>query len=295
MTRKTYTLELITPCFCAGANPAQAEIRVPSIRGQLRWWFRALGGNATEESEVFGSAAGDEGYGSSLRIAIADFKRGPLWTPPKIDQNSAQNYTWHFASVSGKASSAGRSATGPRWQSNGALPPGSIFKLHITQLRPIKPELLKKLNFAVDAFLCFGSLGLRSTRGLGAFHCREARPWRELLEPLSVAGFTTALRQDPDVFTSWESALRDWSAWLRYQFRAPKNGGVKAENYSALGGIDPRQASAVRFRPIKLAENQFTWIAIEAPHDQVLSRKTSTILTPTILTGPAPTAPPRAR
>jgi CRISPR type III-B/RAMP module RAMP protein Cmr1 len=295
MTRKTYTLELITPCFCSGANAAQAEIRAPSIRGQLRWWFRALGGSAVEEAEVFGSAAGDDGFGSSLRIAIADFKRGPQWTLPKLDQSSAQNYIWHFASVSGKSANAGRNTLGPRWQTNGALPPGSIFKLHITQLRPIKPELLKKLDFAVDAFLCFGSLGLRATRGLGAFHCIEARPWGELLEPLSRAGFTTALRQDPDVFSGWESALRDWSAWLRYQFRDPKNGGVKAKDYSALGGIDSRQASAVRFRPIKIGENKFTWLALEAPHERVLGKKTSKILTPTSLTGPAPTAPPRAR
>jgi hypothetical protein len=296
MTRQTYTLEIITPCFCAGADPAQAEIRAPSIRGQLRWWFRVIGGSAAEESDLFGSAAGDEGVGSSLRIAIADFKRGPSWPPPSIEQSSAENYTWHFASASGKPANAGPKVTGPRWQPKGALPPGTTFNLRLTQIRPLKPQVQDKLDLALNAFLCFGTLGLRATRGLGAYHCSEARPWRELLPQLTAAGFTIALRQQPDTFPTWESALRDWSAWLRYKFREPKNGGVKAKDFSALGGIQPRrQASAVRFRPMKAGERQFTWLALEAPHGRILGRHAATLLTPSLLTGPAPTAPPRTR
>jgi CRISPR type III-B/RAMP module RAMP protein Cmr1 len=289
MTRQTYTLELITPCFCAGADPAQAEIRAPSIRGQLRWWFRVLGGSAAEEAVVFGSAAGDEGVGSSLRIAITDFKRGPSWTPPTIDQNTAQNYTWHFASVSGKPANAGRSALGPRWQKNGALPPQSSFKLIVTHIRPIQAQLLQKFTLALDSFLAFGTLGLRSTRGLGAFNCTPSRPWKELLQPLEQAGFTIALRQQPETFPNYESALRDWSSWLRYKFRKEH----KAERYSALGGIAPRQASAVRFRPLFLPSGQLTWLALEAPHSRTLGQKTSKILSSSILIGPAPSAPPR--
>jgi hypothetical protein len=248
-----------------------------------------------EESAFFGSTAKGEERSSSLRLNVSEFRRGQAWTPPQIDQNAAQNYTWHFASVSGKSANAGRNTSGPRWQPNGALPPGSTFKLQITQLRQIAPELQKKLNLAVDAFLCFGALGLRATRGLGAFHCKEARQWEELLEHLELAGFIIATRQDPNIFSSWESALKDWSAWLRYQFREPKNGGVKAKNYSALGGIEPRQASAIRFRPIKIGDKQITWIALEAPHEKILSKKTPAILTPVSLIGPAPSAQPRNR
>lgn len=58
MIQKTYTLEFLMPCFCAGADQARAEIRAPAIRGQLRWWFRALGGSAADERTVFGGVAG---------------------------------------------------------------------------------------------------------------------------------------------------------------------------------------------------------------------------------------------
>jgi CRISPR/Cas system CMR-associated protein Cmr1 (group 7 of RAMP superfamily) len=59
-----YPLELITPCMAAGAEPErQAEIRGAALRGQLRWWFRALGGfqslspwPATDQEQIlFGS------------------------------------------------------------------------------------------------------------------------------------------------------------------------------------------------------------------------------------------------
>lgn len=293
MKRESFHLELITPCFCAGADPAQAEIRAPSIRGQLRWWFRVLGGSVEDESAVFGSVAGESGVGSALRIAIVDFKRGPLWRPPTIDQNTPENYTWHFASVSGKPVNAGPNVIGPRWQSNGAgaIPPGSAFQLAITQLRPLKPELKTRLDVAVNAFLCFGTIGLRATRGLGAFSCKHAKAWPDMLEPLAEAGFKIALRQQPETFSSMDSALKDWSAWLRYKFRKEH----KAEHFSALGGIQPRHASAVRFRPIKLPSGQFTWVALEAPHQRVLNRSTPAIISPELLIGPAPTAPPRTR
>jgi len=58
MNWSTYDIELITPCFCAGADQTKAEIRVPSIRGQLRWWFRALGGTREQEKKVFGGVHG---------------------------------------------------------------------------------------------------------------------------------------------------------------------------------------------------------------------------------------------
>jgi CRISPR type III-B/RAMP module RAMP protein Cmr1 len=62
MTTKL-TLELVTPCFLSGPDSEwSAEWRAPSIRGQLRWWFRAvvgathdLAGVRRAEERVFGS------------------------------------------------------------------------------------------------------------------------------------------------------------------------------------------------------------------------------------------------
>jgi hypothetical protein len=43
MQRLTIDVQFVTPCFLGGADPKQnAEWRAESIRGQLRWWFRAV-------------------------------------------------------------------------------------------------------------------------------------------------------------------------------------------------------------------------------------------------------------
>ncbi|HYX26112.1 MAG TPA: type III-B CRISPR module RAMP protein Cmr1, partial [Thermoanaerobaculia bacterium] len=63
MQRETFQLEFVTPCFLAGAE-GSTEWRAASIRGQLRWWFRAVAGGCwggdldrvrREEARLFGS------------------------------------------------------------------------------------------------------------------------------------------------------------------------------------------------------------------------------------------------
>jgi CRISPR-associated protein Cmr1 len=63
MERETFQVELVTPCFLAGAE-GTTEWRAASIRGQLRWWFRAVAGGRwkgdldrvrREEARLFGS------------------------------------------------------------------------------------------------------------------------------------------------------------------------------------------------------------------------------------------------
>ncbi|MGC8555078.1 MAG: type III-B CRISPR module RAMP protein Cmr1 [Candidatus Acidulodesulfobacterium sp.] len=72
--RKTYEVEIITPMFLVGADHRKAELRVPPIKGMLRFWWRALHPDLTnsnknykklrdEESKLFGDA-GDI-YGKS--------------------------------------------------------------------------------------------------------------------------------------------------------------------------------------------------------------------------------------
>jgi len=81
MITQLFHLELITPCFCGGAEPdKQAEIRAPSIRGQLRWWFRTLGGFKSladqkvgvrqQEDMIFGTVAGGKGSAGRLIVRV---------------------------------------------------------------------------------------------------------------------------------------------------------------------------------------------------------------------------------
>ncbi|MFN4298831.1 MAG: type III-B CRISPR module RAMP protein Cmr1 [Thermaurantimonas sp.] len=56
----TFTCETITPMFLSGADQSIPELRPPSIKGALRFWWRALNGHLSleelkkQESEIFG-------------------------------------------------------------------------------------------------------------------------------------------------------------------------------------------------------------------------------------------------
>ena len=63
------TYRVVTPLFCAGAEPERAELRLPSFKGVLRFWWRALAwsrldGNLhairEQEDRLFGSAGGGQ-------------------------------------------------------------------------------------------------------------------------------------------------------------------------------------------------------------------------------------------
>jgi len=56
--KQAQTFELLTPCFCAGFSKNQPEMRIPSIRGQLRWWARLLNKPGRSEYQNFGGIKG---------------------------------------------------------------------------------------------------------------------------------------------------------------------------------------------------------------------------------------------
>jgi CRISPR type III-B/RAMP module RAMP protein Cmr1 len=82
MPRIELSLEVISPMFLNGADPRQPEMRAASVRGQLRYWLRAIVGAQTDdlsqvwerESAVFGSTK----QGSAVTVRVF-----PQDVPPK--------------------------------------------------------------------------------------------------------------------------------------------------------------------------------------------------------------------
>ena len=81
--KKEYNIEVITPMFLAGANNKEPELRAPSIKGMLRFWWRALhpdlvinGNNYIKlkeyESKIFGDSGKQFGK-SKVRIILSHF------------------------------------------------------------------------------------------------------------------------------------------------------------------------------------------------------------------------------
>ncbi len=292
MTTKTYHLEFITPCFCAGANQAIAEVRAPSIRGKLRWWFRVLGGNVAQEAAVFGSVRGDEGCGSSLAVRVSEGALAAKWQPVVFSGESNTGYVLYFAKAS---------ANGARWTATGALPAGSTFELQLIWRRKPNAAAQSIFDLALDCFLMLGSLGLRSSRGLGSFACQE-RPFLEvefnllltkikLHSPGFIAGLATfsGSGSESEIFDALGAQLRG----LRQGYSAGRPG---HSNPSPLGSSrEPRQTSAVYLRPVRASDDRYRLVVFEAPADKVLGRE-SREGAPRLRNGiPPPVAAPQGR
>ena len=71
MEKITFTCETITPMFLAGADGITPELRAPSIKGALRFWWRAVNGHLSlkelkeREAEIFG------GTGNRSKVVIS--------------------------------------------------------------------------------------------------------------------------------------------------------------------------------------------------------------------------------
>lgn len=268
MKQSTYTLEFITPCFCAGAEAGRAEIRASSIRGQLRWWFRALGGNRDEEYAVFGGVHSDA-KASSISIRVEDVKKPSTpWQPPEKLDIASDAYVYYFAKASGALT---KGAAGPRWSSTGALAPNTTFRLSITTRRPLKPEHQGQFDLACQCFLQLGGIGLRVTRGLGVFACREVPFNPSILETIRDKGFR--IEHLPRPLGSHQLA-REIGSFVKGSREA---NGMKSTTVSPFGSSSPRQTSAIYFRPVRFGHDSqdCTLVIFEAPHQRVLDRGAS--------------------
>ncbi len=160
MILQTYSLEVITPCFCGGAEPNQgAEIRPASIRGQLRWWFRVLGGFKSlapqsvedQEAMIFGRTSGDEGTAGMLTVRVKCSSISKDYPAPGMQ--SPEGY--FLFPLRNK----------PRHQ----IPAGQLFELQF--LWRGDPRLAEDLRALGSVFGNLGSLGFRSRRAMGALAC----------------------------------------------------------------------------------------------------------------------------
>ena len=72
MNSITFECEVITPMFLAGADGQTPELRPPSIKGAMRFWWRAVNGHLQlkdlkeKEAEIFG----DQNRRSKIEIVV---------------------------------------------------------------------------------------------------------------------------------------------------------------------------------------------------------------------------------
>lgn len=149
----TRDIELLTPTFCRGAYQDTPEIRVPSIRGMTRWWFRALGGTPDEEKGVFG---GMKRFGEALRGKVSASQLVFRVSDLHVSRAKPDPFTLPHKQ-GGQASP------------QAAFAPGGQFRLEVfSRFDELPATLNAKAVSALDVWTLLGAFGLRSNRAGGS-------------------------------------------------------------------------------------------------------------------------------
>ena len=213
MKREIFHFEIITPCFSGGAAPDErAEIRAASIRGQLRWWFRVLGGFKSltstpvhkQEALIFGSAAGEEGNAGALRLQVCQ----PVRSDSRVnaqDLNAGANTDLGYALFPLRPFDG---CDGKR----GVLPDGTCFSLAVTW-RGDSSQWQEVVSLLI-VWAHLGSMGFRSRRAMGAIQPKDTS--KALSEALEAFRMSINVRRiDCNLKGTWRTTSEALLKWYR--------------------------------------------------------------------------------
>lgn len=187
-------LKVVTPVLGGSYRTRAVDeidvIRVPSLRGQLRFWWRALYSPRwpspadlhTQESAIWGRAADETGgrSGVKTRVEIESTSSVVESDPMKAPGTYA---LWPARAPRGEGNHT------PRYE------PGIVFKLTIE----VPAAYANEVRNALRAWILFGGYGSRTRRGLGTLTVvGDSGPWL----PLAATREALAECFGQDVFTS---------------------------------------------------------------------------------------------
>jgi len=164
-------VEVVTPILGGGARLRELDevdvIRVPTVRGHLRFWWRALYGHRYRTGEelygaegaVWGRAAGDEGGRSTVELLTVVQQRATVDNTDIDPQRTPGAYALWPA----RSERRTNAPPAPRYR------PGTRFVLRIM----VPEDHEAEVRNAVRAWLLFGGYGSRTRRGLGSFRVVE--------------------------------------------------------------------------------------------------------------------------
>jgi CRISPR-associated protein Cmr1 len=167
-------VEVVTPIFGGGHQTRAIDdvdaIRAPSVRGHLRFWWRALYASQCSsaeelyrrESALWGRAATDDGGRSAVEIRVSVERAGGTDNSEiRLYPGQGQQATpGAYALWPARAETRTNTPTAPRRQ------PGTQFQLTLKVAGTDKDEV--EVRNAVRAWILFGGYGGRTRRGLGS-------------------------------------------------------------------------------------------------------------------------------
>ncbi|MDR0521905.1 MAG: type III-B CRISPR module RAMP protein Cmr1, partial [Planctomycetaceae bacterium] len=210
VSTEKYTISVITPLFgggvVAGENDKKMLIRPMSIRGQLRFWWRATRGktfsSVSEMRKAEQNIWGSTDTPSKVNVTVKITKKGNSVAyadvKPKDIRDNRDNKLPYVLFPFQENRREGKTAKS-----------GTVnieFELQCS----FPKELEKDVEAAVWAWVNFGGIGARTRRGCGALYC-------EKLAPKNADG------------------LKQWFNGALQQYGIPQQSAAQAREWSTLG------------------------------------------------------------
>jgi len=169
-----FNLEVVTPMFLGGANTTDAELRVPSIKGMLRFWWRATCGIKSlkemkkREAEIFGSTEQKAAF--LLRIANTSNINTLLDLKERGETFKVHGHNVSIIDYLAYGIHKYEKGQGNVYQRN-HITPNSSFSLKFQFYNDkLKDEILRAFNF----FIACGGLGSRNRNGFGSLSIKDS-------------------------------------------------------------------------------------------------------------------------
>jgi hypothetical protein len=214
-----YSFKLLTACFCGGADQAaSAEMRVPSIRGQVRAWHREISGSETV-NRIWGSTVGETGASHVALFWDATTLPSQAQPKPYILPHKRQGF-------------------------RPALAVDQSFIIKLQRLVGCSTGDWTASQNAVKLWLLIGCLGLRANRAAGSVW--PIGDW----VPKTPTQFDQTVRS---LGFRWPVQLVDTPAGTKADaLRALASDTVKGQP-RLFGSITPRVPSPTKFKVVELA------------------------------------------
>lgn len=210
LLKAEFDCEVLTPMFLSGVDQNTCELRAASLRGVLRYWYRALlGGQGLpldevrqKEAGVFGEAGREKGAGASVvNVRVSSLPAGACKRPPALPdwdpRPSAQNPNGKLKPNTGTGYLWFSIALGDNFRS--FIAPGTRFTVTMTA-RPGREQPLTDATRAFWLLAHLGGIGTRARRAAGSFWVRGMR-----VEGIGTPPFRAHFDHD-----HVKNTLRDW-------------------------------------------------------------------------------------
>lgn len=225
--KKTYNVELLTPCFCHGADcQNNPEIRIASIRGQIRQWRSMRGQEKNAIEDVWGGG-NKEMKASKValeihNLTVENFSKEPLLPHKNLLKRDA-------------------------------IPKGTKFTLLLRRLAGCSENIWNEAKRDVSTWLLLGGLGQRSNRAAGSVWCIHSYPDSEKAANSERKIETIEdFRNNLNVPASWDILISTTTMTSQKAWETASDT-VKNEKY--FGCIEPkRKPSPTKIKVVRLAD-----------------------------------------